>query len=104
MLMGLLMASSLAGGAIWAGRWRGVHVNFVTRPFGATIYIDGTLQKDTDGVPYRTPCTIEGLSPRIHHVEFKYDERDTSLHGGELDFAKQRRIEMHWASQGPDRP
>ncbi|MHC4399565.1 MAG: serine/threonine-protein kinase [Planctomycetota bacterium] len=96
---GLVVASSLAGLGIWASRWRGVHVNFITRPFGATIYLDNTLWKDADEVPYRTPCTIEGLPPRVHHVQFRHDERDTPLDAGQQDFAKQRRIVKHWDSQ-----
>jgi serine/threonine protein kinase len=89
--VGLIMASGLAGATIWTNYWRGVHVNFITRPFGATIYLDGRLQKDANEDPYQTPCTIEELPPRVHRVEFrhhKFGRRDA----GRWDFAKHRRI------------
>ncbi len=95
-LAGLAVASSLAGAGIWASLRRVVHVNFVTHPFGATIHLDGSLQKDTDGTPYHTPCTIEGLPPRVHHVEFRHPNRETPLDAGEQDFAKQRRVTKDW--------
>ena len=95
---GLVVASSLAGVGIWASRWRGVHVNFITRPFGATIYLDHELQKH-DGRPYRTPCTIEDLPPRVHHVQFRHDEWDAPLDAGPHDFARERRIVEHWPTQ-----
>ena len=96
---GLVMASSLAGAGIWASRWRAVDVSFITRPFGATIYLDDRLQKDAAGVPYHTPCTIEDLPPRVHHVEFRHDERATPPDAGPQDFAKERRIAKHWDPQ-----
>jgi len=79
----------------WLTRAARVHVNFVTHPFEATIYLDGTLQKDAEGNPYQTPCTIEDLPPRVHHVEFRHEKlgrRDA----GPRDFARERRIETRW--------
>ena len=79
----------------WLTRAARVHVNFVTHPFEATIYLDGTLQKDAQGNPYQTPCTIEDLPPRVHHVEFRHEKlgrRDA----GPRDFARERRIETRW--------
>ena len=56
-------------------------------------------QKDADGAPYRTPCTIEDLRPRVHHVQFRHDEWDTPLDAGQQDFARERRIVKHWDPQ-----
>jgi eukaryotic-like serine/threonine-protein kinase len=47
------------------------NVNFITRPFEAEVVIDGVLQRDADGQPLRTPCTIPHLEERAHRVIFK---------------------------------
>jgi serine/threonine protein kinase len=79
----------------WLGHLRTVHVNFVTEPFEATVYLDGDLQRDADGNPYHTPCTIDDLPPRVHHVEFRFPDRP-SLDAGPYDFAQVRRVETSW--------
>jgi len=99
-----LLATAAAACAIlllgfWIGRPRTVHVNFVTEPFEATVYLDGDLQKDADGNPRRTPCTIAELAPRVHHVEFRLPGR-TPLDAGPCDFAESRRVEKRWPA-GP---
>ena len=94
-IVGVLILSCLAAAAFWASRPSRVHVNFVTDPFEATVYLDDTLQLDGDENPYRTPCTIENLPARVHHVVFQHDELGT-LDAGWPDFAKQRRIKKGW--------
>lgn len=77
------------------GRPRKVHVNFITEPFEAAVYLDGNLQEDADGNPCRTPCTIDGLPPRVHRVEFRLSGR-APLDAGPYDFAQVRRVEESW--------
>ncbi|MBN2292270.1 MAG: serine/threonine protein kinase [Pirellulales bacterium] len=88
----------LAAIAFWATRPRLVHVNFVTQPFEATIWLDGEQQVDDEGNPYRTPCTIEDLPAREHDIVFKLDgQQDLAV--GKRDFAEERRIEERWESE-----
>jgi len=87
LVVGAVAAFCLAVAGWWVFRPRRVHVNFVTDPFEATIYLDGTLQEDDDGNPYRTPCTIEGLPAREHRVVFQHD-RLGRLDAGRWDFAE----------------
>ncbi len=95
----LVTAAAIACGLLMLGSWiawpRSAHVNFVTQPFEATVSLDGKLQRDADGNPYRTPCTINGLPPRVHHVVFKLDDR-TPLDAGRRDFGQLRRIDQRW--------
>ena len=88
---GVLIAFGLAALGWWGFRPQRVPVNFVTDPYEATIYLDDTLQNDASGDPYQTPCTIEDLPPRVHHVEFMHHEFGR-LDVGDWDFAKHRRI------------
>jgi serine/threonine protein kinase len=76
-------------------RPRSVDVNFITRPFDATIYLDGALQTDDKGLPYLTPCTIPHLTPRVHRVEFESENGDR-WDAGPVDFASNREIEARW--------
>ncbi|MGW8258033.1 MAG: hypothetical protein ACWGMZ_11145 [Thermoguttaceae bacterium] len=76
----------------FAGR---VHVNFVTYPFEAKIYLDNVLQVDGQGNALRTPCTEENLPAKVYHVIFQNDKLE-KLDVGEMDFATQRRVEGHW--------
>jgi hypothetical protein len=89
----LVLAAALG---LWAGRPKRVHVNFVTDPFEAAIYLDGVLQLDAAGNPYRTPCTIEDLPAPVHRVAFER-ERLGRRDAGERDFARDRRIEARWS-------
>jgi serine/threonine protein kinase len=75
--------------------------NFVTEPFEATIYLDGELLRDGDGVPYRTPCTVVGLPPGEHRVVFQWDAQsgvsrlpgiDGKLDLGPVDLSANRQI------------
>jgi serine/threonine protein kinase len=95
--------------AVWAGVWwwpdrtsppafpehpARVHVNFITEPFEATIYLDGRQQLQPDGRPYTTPCTIDDLPAEVHQVEFAQgpDRREA----GRIDFATVRQIEFRF--------
>ncbi len=78
-----------------------VGVNFVTEPYEATIYLDGQLLSAPDGTAYRTPCTIQGLAPGPHHVEFQWDEGSGLVEppgnqgradAGVVDFGENRQI------------
>ena len=97
----LLALAALAAIAVFAGKsFRSaspplVPVSFVTHPFEATIWLDGRQLLDTGGSPYTTPCTVEGLPARTHHVVYWHAERGT-LDAGPRDFARERRIEGRW--------
>ena len=83
--------------ALWPGQPERVHVNFITEAphFEATIYLDGERQMRSPDTPYTTPCTIENLPARVHHVVFQRDgmpPRDA----GHVDFAKVRQIVARW--------
>jgi len=71
-----------------------VHVNFITEPFEATIYLNGRQQLQPDGTPYTTPCTIDDLPAETHQVEFAQgvDRREA----GRIDFAAVRQIEFRF--------
>ena len=94
-ISGIALALGLAAAGYWASRPRLVHVNFVTHPFEATVWLDGVLQVDDEGNPYKTPCTIENLPARLYRVAFKHDGRNDRAVDSQ-DFAKQRRIEAQW--------
>jgi serine/threonine protein kinase len=76
----------------------GVSVNFISEPFDATIYLDGNLLLNSDGVPCTTPCTARNLSPRVYRVTLKHD-RLGEWDAGEFDFAETREIEVSWAGE-----
>ena len=80
----------------WTRRPQPVHVNFITRPFEATVWLDGKQQLDEHGTPYRTPCTIENLPPRVFQTQFRHDSLG-QLNLGPQDFARRRRIEATWS-------
>jgi len=88
----------IAGVVFWTSRPSRVYVNFVTYPFEARICLDGKELGRTDGTPYRTPCTVEHLPARVHHVVFKHDERD-DLDEGPVDFAQTRQVVGRWFAE-----
>ena len=96
-----LAAGATACGALLLGFWiaspRKVHVNFITEPFEATVYLDGKRQENGDGKPYQTPCTIRGLDPGVHRVQFRHTDRDP-LDAGPYDFAQVRRVKKSWSA------
>jgi hypothetical protein len=88
-------AAILATGGFgyWATRPPRVHVNFITRPYEATIYLDGRPMTREDETLYRTPCTIDGLPARVHHVVFKCEDMPDH-DAGHIDFATTRQIKV----------
>lgn len=72
-----------------------VHVNFTTRPFEATILLDGVEQREPGGAAYRTPCTIENLPARPHRVVFAREGAE-DLDAGTIDFARVREVVATW--------
>lgn len=93
----LLMTLAAAVG-YWAARPPRVHVNFTTYPFEATVFLDGVQQFETDGTPCKTPCTIDDLPARKHHVVFKH-AGIPDLYAGQIDLARAREVVVHWGSQ-----
>ena len=94
-IVSIALTLGLVAAVFWATRPRLVHVNFVTHPFEATVWLDGVQQLDSEGNPYRTPCTIESLPAGIHHTAFKHKELG-ELDVGPRNFAEERRIEGDW--------
>lgn len=86
----ILIFSSLL---LFSNKPQRVHVNFITYPFEATIYLDDKLQVDESGKPFYTPCTIDNLSTGKYRVTFEhatYGKKDAGI----IDFVNQRRIEL----------
>jgi serine/threonine protein kinase len=81
-------------GVVW-GTWmtvpRRVAVSFITDPYEAHVFLDNSLQVDPEGVPYRTPCTIEDIPSGTHRVAFER-EGVPRWEDGEHDFAQTRQI------------
>jgi len=98
----LLLASVLAfvlGRAVLRANGQGiVHVNFITKPYEATIYLDDTLWLQPNGEPYRTPCTVPNLQARTYHVVFRR-EGSEDFDSGQVDFTETREIVAHLSSQ-----
>lgn len=74
-----------------------VPINFISNRYEATIYLDGVLQKDPEGAPYKTPCTIPKIHARVQHVVLK-DPAFGDLDLGWIDFTKYREINANWDS------
>ena len=85
----LLLALGIAG--FWLTFPKRVHVNFITEPWDASVYLDGEAWAAPDGTDYRTPCTIPDLPARVHHVMFKR-EGAADFDAGQIDFAEIREI------------
>jgi serine/threonine protein kinase len=79
----------------WLTRPPRVNVNFITEPLEATVYLDDAPLPGPDGNSYRTPCTIQNLPGRVHHVVFKHD-RLGELDVGRVNFAETREIVASW--------
>lgn len=90
---GWLLLLALGVGGLWMGYPRRVHVNFITEPYDAAVYLNGDLQRDEGGVEYRTPCTIPSLSQRVYHVEFRRNGSE-DFDAGEVDFARTRELDV----------
>jgi len=86
-----ILGVTVAAVGYWATRPPLVHVNFITDPFEATIYLDDRPLLRNDQTAYQTPCTIENLPARPHHIRFKHDglpDQDA----GRIDFATTRQV------------
>ena len=95
----MLAVLLLAGSPWWLDHvpllgHRGADVNFITRPYSATIYLDDVLQTDPEGMPYLTPCTIPNVPRRVHHVRLEHER--LGEWEGEIDFAKNTEIVAEW--------
>lgn len=84
-----------AAGWFWPRPEARVDVNFISVPFEATIRLDGQLLRDASGQPYRTPCTVEGLSAGPHHLVLEHDGLPP-LDAGKIDLAHEREIVARW--------
>jgi serine/threonine protein kinase len=87
-----------AAAAFWTSRPPTVHVNFITVPFEATIYLDQRPLLKQDQTPYRTPCTVEGLPARPHHVLFEHEGFPTR-DAGQIDFATTRQVVVRFEGE-----
>jgi hypothetical protein len=100
-VLSVVAAAALCVAAVawWASRPRLVHVNFVTYPFEAAIYLDDTLVVDEDGNARTTPCTVENLPARAHHVVFEHAGQPEPRDAGMVDFATVRQVTARWDSR-----
>jgi hypothetical protein len=99
---GTLAVLATGGLGYWASRPPRVHVNFITLPYEATIYLDDRRMMRASGTPYTTPCTIEGLPARVHHVVFKCEDIP-DYDAGRFDFATTRQIKVSLAGWDEER-
>lgn len=93
--LGTTLALIAAVVGYWAHRLPRVDVNFITRPFEATIHLDGRQQCAPDGTPYTTPCTVENLPECSYRVVFKRRGLP-DLDAGRIDFAERRQVVARW--------
>jgi len=77
-----------------------VDVNFVTDYYDAMILLDGVLL-ESNGTPYKTPCTVPNVTADKHNVVFKHPKLD-DLEVGEIDFIKVREVVAHWEAKQDD--
>jgi len=92
-ICGLAAIIAVAAVLLWPGAPDLVRVNFITDQslFEATIYLDGRELHQPDGTPFTTPCTIDNVPGRIHHVVLRRDgSPDRDL--GRIDFAETRQV------------
>ena len=96
MAVGLIVLLGVAAGV---GFWKSrpshvteglVTVSFVTRPFEADVYLDGELLTQTNGEPYHTPCTIDGLPSGPHRITFQPPSGPSW--DAEADFSRDQQI------------
>ncbi len=96
-MAGLAVVVALAAALFLPREPDRVHVNFITDGplFEATVFLDGEQLHHSDGTPARTPCTVDDLPARVHHVVLKHEEwPDRDL--GEIDFAETRQVVVRW--------
>lgn len=93
----VVAAALVGGGVYWLSAGRGVDVNFITRPYEATIVVDGQTLLNGDGRPLLTPCTADDLPRGRHHVVFHHPEQAEHLDCGDVDFSTTRQIVGRWS-------
>lgn len=96
-IAGLAVVAALAAVLLLPRRTDRVHVNIITEGplFEATVFLDGEQVLHPDGAPVTTPCTIDDLPARAHHVVLKHDQLpDQDL--GQIDFDETRQIVVRW--------
>ncbi len=86
-----LVGAAVLAVLLWPSQPERVHVNFVTEPYEATILLDDIAQRRPDGTLYTTPCTLEDLPARVHHVIFRHQGRPAQ-DAGRIDFAATRQV------------
>ena len=92
MALAALLVIGLGVFGLWLGRPGRVHVNFITEPYGARIYIDEELLEDpATGSEYTTPCSVPNLTARPHHVVFRRAGSD-DFDAGQIDFRQNREV------------
>jgi serine/threonine protein kinase len=74
-------------------------VSFVTDPYEAQVYLDDVVQRDPQGRPYTTPCTLYGLPGGRYRVAFEC-EGLPRWEAGTFDLAQTQQI----VSRRPDVP
>ena len=91
--MAACVAAVLAavGLGVWTLFPQRVDVSFVTEPFEAKIYLDDSLQVDSQGAAYTTPCTVDRLPARMYRVTFEC-EGLSRWDAGQYDFVQTRQI------------
>ncbi|NLF69229.1 MAG: serine/threonine protein kinase [Candidatus Anammoximicrobium sp.] len=99
--VGCLLSAGLLTASLWLLRPAPpatVDVNFVTEPFGAQVFLDGSRLESGNG-PYLTPCTVPGLTAESHRVVFRHPDMG-DVEAGEVDFARVREVSARW-NRGP---
>ncbi|MBN1588945.1 MAG: serine/threonine protein kinase [Pirellulales bacterium] len=96
-LLGVVAAALVVGAAFWFFHVPRVSVNFITYPtFDATILLDGRPLKAADGKTLLvTPCTVDQLPGRVHHVVFQHPN-EGDLDYGQVDFRTTRQVVGRW--------
>lgn len=97
LVLGTIAAAGLCAAGGWAAwLYTAAHgelceVSFITDPFEAKIYVDGVLQRDSEGNAYTTPCTVPDLRARKCRVEFEWTGQPR-YDAGRYDFARTQQI------------
>lgn len=88
---GALLVIVFSAAGYWASRPDRVHVNFISEPFDAAIYLDGTPLLTPDGTAYTTPCTVPYITAEVHGVVLKHSG-SADFDAGQIDFSTTREI------------
>jgi serine/threonine protein kinase len=72
-----------------------LRANFVSQPYGATVFVDGKPLLDLNGAPLTTPCTADNLPPGEHRVLLRLPLREDA-DAGTINFATAQQVEAAW--------